>query len=349
MYFVYFMRDFYRAGAAQRAPSKQTAAAPQSQSVVAGISFFPPYNVSEYSSAARNIETPELDDYLEMPVAMPEINLDQVQADVLHLVHRLETMQAALNVSDRGRSAFLSSMSHELRTPLNAIMGFADMMKSGVFGEIENPTYKQYVEHIHESGALLLSKINDLLNIASMDVGELTLEESDCALNELLSELVEIPSHNAFNRQQTIKLDFSPEVRLHVDRTKLLCALSHLVANALRHSKDGATIIVMARIQPDEGIILSVRDDGEGIPTAQLATIRDALQSQVAYHHIECGGIGLGLSLSKELVARHEGRLMIDSVRHRGTVVSLILPKERILCGMPRRRGERARADFELV
>ena len=348
MYFVYFMRDFYRANAAQHAPMQQTAAAPKLNSAVAGISFFPPYNVSEYSSAARNINTPELDDYLAMPVAMPEINLDRVQEDVLHLVHRLETMQAALTISDRGRSAFLSSMSHELRTPLNAIMGFADMMKSGVFGDIENPTYKQYVNHIHDSGALLLNKINDLLDIASMDAGNLKVDESEFELDELFGELLEIHSHNAFARQQTVKLDCAAGIRLRADRTKLLCALSHLVTNALRHSNEGANITVMARIQPDEGIILSVRDDGEGIAASQLTIIRAALQSQVAYHHIECGGIGLGLSLSKELAACHEGRLMIDSVRHRGTVVSLILPKERILSGMPRRRTER-RHELQLV
>jgi signal transduction histidine kinase len=94
----------------------------------------------------------------------------------------------------------------------------------------------------------------------------------------------------------------------------------------------------MARIQPDDGIILSVRDEGEGIQPSQLATIRAALQKDASYRAIECGGIGLGLSLSKELAAQHEGRMMIDSIRHRGTVVSMILPKERILAGMPAKR-----------
>ncbi|NDF13630.1 MAG: two-component sensor histidine kinase, partial [Proteobacteria bacterium] len=87
------------------------------------------------------------------------------------LQNRVKELEAALAVSDRSREAFLSSMSHELRTPLNAIMGFSEMMKEGVFGELENPTYNAYAGHIHESGSSLLGKINDLLDIASLDAG----------------------------------------------------------------------------------------------------------------------------------------------------------------------------------
>ncbi|MBX9727121.1 MAG: ATP-binding protein, partial [Rickettsiales bacterium] len=112
-------------------------------------------------------------------------------------------------------------------------------------------------------------------------------------------------------------------------------AVSHLITNALRHSSDDAEITVSVRIQADEGIILSVRDAGEGIAHAQLDIIRAALNADVAYFNIECGGIGLGLSLTKELAARHGGRMMIDSVRHRGTVVSMILPIARALSGLP--------------
>jgi two-component system cell cycle sensor histidine kinase PleC len=70
-------------------------------------------------------------------------------------------------------------MSHELRTPLNAIMGFSEMMKSAVFGELGNPTYKEYAKHIHESGNALLGKINDLLDIASMDAGGCSLRSQN--------------------------------------------------------------------------------------------------------------------------------------------------------------------------
>ncbi len=250
------------------------------------------------------------------------------------LEEALKQTEAALAMSQRSRAAFLSSMSHELRTPLNAIMGFSEMMRSAVFGELGNPTYKEYAKHIFESGNLLLGKINDLLDIASMDAGGLELEESDFYLAELLNEAIQMHSHHAFERQQYIQIDCPYPIELFADRSMMLCATSHLISNALRHSKPGAEISVCVRIQGDD-LIVSVHDTGEGIPQNQLDIIREALNADVTYFKISSGGIGLGLSLSKELACRHGGRVMIDSVRHRGTVVAMILPTTRILSGMP--------------
>lgn len=251
------------------------------------------------------------------------------------LEEALRQTESALAMSESSRAAFLSSMSHELRTPLNAIMGFSEMMKSGVFGELNNPTYKEYAKHIHDSGSALLGKINDLLDIASMDAGGMQLDEREFYLNEMLAEVIEIHTHHAFARQQHIKLDCPHRLEIMGDRAKLICAVSHLVTNALRHSADDAEITLSVRVQADEGIIISVRDAGEGITQGQLDIIRAALNADAAYFNIECGGIGLGLSLTKELAGRHGGRVMIDSVRHRGTVVSMILPTSRAISGLP--------------
>ncbi|MES2984870.1 MAG: HAMP domain-containing sensor histidine kinase [Pseudomonadota bacterium] len=254
------------------------------------------------------------------------------------LEEALGQTEAALAMSERSRAAFLSSMSHELRTPLNAIMGFSEMMKSGVFGELGNKTYTEYAKHIHDSGSTLLGKINDLLDIASMDAGGLELEASEFFLNQMLTEAMEMHSHHAFARQQQITLDCPLTLEINADRAKILCATSHLLSNALRHSKDGADITVSVRIQHGDGVVISVRDAGEGISSTQLDIIRNALTAQVAYFNIEPGGIGLGLSLAKELAERHGGRVLIDSIRHRGTVVSLMLPTQRIISGLPQRK-----------
>lgn len=250
----------------------------------------------------------------------------------------LKQTEAALSVAERGRSAFLSSMSHELRTPLNAIMGFSEMMKSGVFGPLNNDTYQNYAQHIHESGQLLLNKVDDLLNIASMDAGEMELEEEPCNARQLLGEAVEMHSHAAFAKRQNLKLDCTGSIQLTADRAKLICVLSHFVTNAIRHSPEGAEITLSARAVPDDGVIFSVRDPGEGIPSEQLAMIRTALQEEQTYMSVEPGGIGLGLALSRELAACHGGRIMVDSIRHRGTVVSMIVPPERVLAGMPQKK-----------
>jgi two-component system cell cycle sensor histidine kinase PleC len=254
------------------------------------------------------------------------------------LEEALAQTESALAMSEGSRSAFLSSMSHELRTPLNAIMGFSEMMKSGVFGDLGNPTYAEYAKHIHDSGSQLLGKINDLLDIASMEAGGLQIEEEAFRLDGMLAEAIEIHSHQAFARHQAMKLDCTLALEVMGDRAKLMCATSHLITNALRHSADSAEITISVRVQADEGVIISVRDAGEGIASGQLEIIRNALNSEAAYFNIESGGIGLGLSLTKELAQRHGGRVMIDSVRHKGTVVSIILPTEKVLDGLPQTR-----------
>ena len=312
MYWLQFTREFYRL-AEERKQAQQPVPSPQLAAPVA--------------TASR---------LTALPPATIGFFPDVEQIDTLKA--RVKDLEAALAVSDRSRDAFLAAMSHELRTPLNAIMGFSEMMKQGVFGAVENPTYQEYAGHIHQSGGTLLGKINDLLDIASMETGGTVMEEEEFCLAELFAELREMHSHAAFTRDITLSVDCAANIRLKADRRKLLCAMGHFLGNALRHSKNESTITMMGRIQPDEGVILSVRDEGEGIPSKQLGTIREVLQRPSSYRHIESGGIGLGLSLSRELASQHEGRMMIDSIRHRGTVVSMILPKERILAGMPARR-----------
>ena len=263
---------------------------------------------------------------------------DQPSEREQQLEYALRHVEAELRVAEQGRDAFLSAMSHELRTPLNAIMGFAEMIKNGVHGPLGNPTYREYVEHIHDSGGELLSKINDLLAIGSMSANAYDMNETVFTLSELLAEAISVHSHAAFSKHLQIRLDAPEVIELAADRTQLLCALAHFLSNAVQHSQEGKEIVIAARIQPDEGLILSVRDQGDGIAPQQLALIREALQREASYFAVQGGGIGIGLALASELANRHGGRIMIDSMRHRGTVTSIILPKERVVKGMPAKR-----------
>ena len=266
MFWLQFTREFYRLAEEQKPAT--TAAAPGSATM---------------APTARALPSPACVAFFD--------TLPQIDA----MKSRIRELEAALAVSDRSREAFLAAMSHELRTPLNAIMGFSEMMKEGVFGAVENPTYHESAGHIHDSGSSLLGKINDLLDIASLDTGGIVLDESDFLLAELFAEAVEIHRATANQRHQTVHVDCAPNIRLMADRRKLLCALTHFLSNALRHSKNDCSVTLMARIQPDDGVILSVRDEGEGIHPTQLNIIRQALQRESAYRNIEAGGIGLGL------------------------------------------------------
>lgn len=238
-------------------------------------------------------------------------------------------------LAEKSRTAFLSNMSHELRTPLNAIMGFAEMMDNKTFGEIGHPTYEEYVKDIHHSGKHLLGKINDLLDIASIDQNDISLQEEDVSVQALIADTIEAFSHTAFERNIKLLCDMPKDSVIAImDRRKILCVLTHFMSNALRHTASGSEITISCRVHRTQGLVIAVRDQGEGITSARLANIVSALQDGQTYFSMDSEGIGLGLSLSKELAVRHDGIVSIDSIRHKGTVVSLVLPPERIVKGL---------------
>lgn len=244
-------------------------------------------------------------------------------------------IQAEKALAEKSRSAFLSNMSHELRTPLNAIMGFAEMMDNKTFGDVGHPTYEEYVKDIHFSGQHLLGKINDLLDIASIEQNQITLEEEDVSVQSLVQDVIESFSHTAFERNIKIASDIPKDsIIAMMDRRKILCILTHFMSNALRHTSSGSEITISCRVHRTQGLVIAVRDQGEGITSARLANIVRALQDGQTYFSMDSEGIGLGLSLSKELAVRHDGVISIDSIRHKGTVVSLVLPPERVVKGL---------------
>jgi signal transduction histidine kinase len=252
------------------------------------------------------------------------------------LEEALTLKEAALHTANRSRSAFLSCMSHELRTPLNAIIGFSSMMREEMLGKMKNPTYAEYADHIHDAGGALLGKISDLLEIAALDAGGMRMDESIVDIPTIFAELHEMHSHTMFTRNQTLHID-APEISVFIDKRKVICALSHMLANAIRHSPENAAIYLQCTTLSGGEIVLSVRDYGEGIGAESLANIHHALRAPTSYAHIRSDGIGLGLSLSKEIATQHGGHVMLDAMRKQGTVVSLVLPANRL-------RGSRAPA-----
>lgn len=244
------------------------------------------------------------------------------------LEEALTRAEISLKKANRGRSAFLSCMSHELRTPLNAIMGFSEMMREGVLGEIEHPQYAAYINHIHDSGSELLTKISTLLDIAALDSGGMAPSPRTCSLLEILEELRTLHTHSAFAAGLTIALDVTEAFDLHIDPRMLIGALSHVMANAIKYAQKDSTIHISVRPQKDDGVIIAIRDRGEGMAIERLHNIREALNAEATYFQMEGNGIGLGLSMAKELMVRQGGRVSVDSMRGQGTIVCVHIPQE---------------------
>ncbi len=247
--------------------------------------------------------------------------------DNMLVQNTLQKARLEAELALRARSEFLANMSHELRTPLNAVIGFAQIIESGIFGKVENQQYMEYVKHIHESGYDLLSKIEDLLEIASIDAGQVTLSQEEVYVHDILNQVVHAQSHHAHAAQ--VKLDISQpdkEILMYVDRLKLQHILGHLVANAIRSSHVGGRIHLGANITNDGQLEISVHDTGIGMPENKLGAIVMALQEDNCWTTGDNRSIGLGLALTREFVTLHGGQVRINSRAGAGTSVTIMLP-----------------------
>jgi len=247
--------------------------------------------------------------------------------DNMLVQNTLQKARLEAELALRARSEFLANMSHELRTPLNAVIGFAQIIESGIFGKVDNQQYMEYVKHIHESGYDLLSKIEDLLEIASIDAGQVTLSQEEIYVHDILNQVIHAQSHHAQAAQ--VKLEILPqslEILMYVDRLKFQHILGHLVANAIRSSHVGGVVKLNAQVNEEGQLEISVHDTGIGMPENKLGAIVMALQEDNCWTAGDNRNIGLGLALTREFVTLHGGQVRINSRAGAGTSVTIILP-----------------------
>ena len=228
----------------------------------------------------------------------------------------------------RARSAFLANMSHELRTPLNAVIGFSQIMERGVFGAIDNPHYSSYIRHIQESGHDLLAKIEDLLEIANIDAGRVSLDCEEIYMNDLVKHVIKTQTHHASSAKVSLSYVPRGNVLLFVDRLKMQHILGHLVANAIKYNRPGGEVTIEIGRDGKNGIRLSVHDNGVGMPDLKCHDIRESLQQDNCWSAKDNQHIGIGLALTKEFIALHNGSVEISSSAGIGTTISISLPRE---------------------
>ncbi len=243
---------------------------------------------------------------------------------------KFEKAKLEAELAIKSRSEFLANMSHELRTPLNAILGFAQMIENGVYGDVGHKKYHEYIGSIADSGTTLLSKINDLLEIANIDSGRMELRESATDLGSVIRQAIEFHSHRAFCEQIHLR-DRLPKRPLlaFVDRIRLLQVLTNVISNAIKYNRLGGSVEIGCEMRKDGGINITVEDNGGGIPASHLQNILSAFSQDNSFFARSRDCVGLGLALSKEIVKLHQGRIEIESETGEGTLLTIRLPKER--------------------
>ena len=234
--------------------------------------------------------------------------------------------------ANRSKTEFLANMSHELRTPLNAIIGFSEIIAREMFGSLNNEKYRSYAVDIKDSGAHLLSIVNDMLDLSRIEAGKTRLQEEPVSLDEVIHEALGLLKATPDSARRQITLDLPDALpQLTADRRALRQVLLNLLSNAIKFTEDGGKIRAMSSIAPDGSVVIQVADDGIGMPQGDIAHVLKPFgqaESGMRRHH---QGTGLGLPLSKSLIELHGGSLDLQSELGEGTTVTIHLPAERVI------------------
>jgi PAS domain S-box-containing protein len=228
--------------------------------------------------------------------------------------------------ANQAKSAFLTMMSHELRTPLNAVTGYSDLLLIGVRGALTEGQ-REDVQRIKRSGQYLLGLINDMLNFAKLESGQVEFRLEDVEVKPLLEGLADLIMPQV--QSKGLRYEYSgcaDDPMVHVDPEKVRQILLNLLANAVKFTEPGGTVALRCECEGDS-VRMTVRDTGRGIPADQLARVFDPFV-QVDRHLTPSSqqGVGLGLSISRDLAIGMGGRLEAESVEGEGSAFTLVLP-----------------------
>jgi len=223
-------------------------------------------------------------------------------------------------------------MSHELRTPLNAILGFSEIIKSAAFGPIGS-NYREYAGDIHSSGAHLLSLINEVLDLSKLEAGQFELVEQHVNLVDLVESSTRFVEPQAQKGRVGLSHSIEPAVSLiRADERRMRQILINILANAVKFTPPGGQVGLAVR-RTGKGLLIQISDTGIGIPADKIEMAMEPFSQVEAGANRQYQGTGLGLPLAKRLVELHGGTLSLESEVSRGTVVSILLPPDRILNG----------------
>ncbi|HUX54020.1 MAG TPA: tetratricopeptide repeat protein [Williamwhitmania sp.] len=262
--------------------------------------------------------------------------LNQFNQDLEHLVQaRTKELNSALiksEESDRLKTAFLTNMSHEIRTPLNGIIGFSKMLEE----ELPFDIRKQYIEIIDERGRQLLEIINDIISIAKIESGQLTMRKSACSLNQVVNQLV-VECQNLWASKLSEKIDLKvskgltdEEVLIVTDSTRLQEIAGYLLENAFKFTEEGTIELGYKPQNDNKELLFWVKDSGPGILKEKQKLIFERFNQVGVRQGIEPNGTGLGLAISKGLVSLLGGEIWVESDGINGSTFYFTIPYTKI-------------------
>jgi PAS domain S-box-containing protein len=260
-------------------------------------------------------------------VAGEQIGYFAFYSDVSELQQRTRELAEKgreLEIASKHKSDFLANMSHELRTPLNAIMGFSEVLREQMFGDL-NERQLAYVDDVLAAGKHLLSLINDVLDLAKVEAGKMELELSEFAISDILKSAVSMHSERAGRQGVELSLTTEPEtITVTADERRVRQVVFNLVSNAVKFTPADGRVEISARAD-NSHVEVGVSDTGPGIAPEDREMIFEEFGQTTDGKRAD--GTGLGLPLSRKLVELHGGRLWAESEPGHGSTFRFTLPR----------------------
>ena len=253
-----------------------------------------------------------------------ELKVEERTRELATALSELDEKSRELETASTHKSEFLASMSHELRTPLNAIIGFSEVLRERMFGDL-NAKQEEYLDDIIASAYHLLSLINDVLDLSKVEAGQIALEIESFSLRSALESGVVMVRERANDGGVRVELSADPEIDpVEGDERRIRQVVFNLLANAVKFTPEGGAVDVSAARLNGE-VRVSVSDTGPGVAPEDRVRIFEEFQQTDAGVALR-EGTGLGLALSKRLVELHGGRIWVDSEVGAGSTFVFTLP-----------------------
>ena len=243
--------------------------------------------------------------------------------DASRIERALRERNEALETADRLKSEFISHVSYQLRTPLTNIIGFGEILEAEMFGSLL-PKQHEYTAGILESSHDLLTTVNDILDLSTIEAGAMTLDISEVSLSEVVRSAEMFARQRSQKARVSLVTDCPQDIGLiRADDKRIRQIMINLISNAISFTQAGDTITIGARRSAKE-LLLFVADTGDGIKPEHQATVFDRFEARASSDRRR--GSGLGLSLVKSFVELHGGWVTLESEPSVGTRVTCHLP-----------------------
>jgi two-component system cell cycle sensor histidine kinase PleC len=254
------------------------------------------------------------------------LDLERSEGQTMELSRKLKGERDKAERAASSKSAFLANMSHELRTPLNAIIGFSEIMTNELAGPLGDPSYKEYAHDILTSGQHLLDMINDILDMAKIEAGKMTISTQLIDPVDPVDAAIRMIRRRAEDKQVELILECQQNMPdIDADHRAIRQMMLNLISNAIKFTDPGGRVTVVVE-QRGPDIYFGVTDTGIGIPAEDLPRLAQPFEQVSRTRDRNHEGTGLGLALTKSFAEMHGGGMQISSIYGEGATVAFVLP-----------------------